>query len=99
MQILIFNWSKVLNKLNNPQTLMIAKPSSSASLLQLPGEFLQGTLNKRMFLTLEIIQYFLTKNEINFQISKIDGDDIKLLNNSYSLIAIGISDDRKNQNQ
>jgi len=99
MQILIFNWSKVLNKLNNPQTLMIAQPSSSASLLQLPGEFLQRTLNKRMFLTLEIIQYFLTKNEINFQISKIDGDDIKLLNNSYSLIAIGISDDRKSQNQ
>ena len=42
-----------------------------------------------------MIQYFLTKNNINFQIAKIDSDDIKLPKN-YSLIRIEIKNDQEN---
>jgi hypothetical protein len=95
MQILCFNWSSVLNKMNNPELMMNSGQLSKASLLQRPGEFLKNMIDKKMFLTLEMIQYFLTKNNINFQIAKIDSDDIKLPKN-YSLIRIEIKNDQEN---
>ena len=95
MQILCFNWSSVLNKMNNPELMMNNGQLSKASLLQRPGEFLKNMIDKKMFLTLEMIQYFLTKNNINFQIAKIDSDDIKLPKN-YSLIRIEIKNDQEN---